>query len=92
MEGEDFPGGPVVKNRPANAGDTGLNRGPGRLRALRSNKAHAPPLLSLSSRAGALQQEKTPQWEARTPQRERRLRSPQLEKACAEQQRQCSQK
>jgi len=51
----------MVKNRPANAGDTGLKRGLGRLHMLRSNKAHAPQLLSLSSRPGALQQEKTPQ-------------------------------
>ena len=28
----DFPGGPVVKNPPANAGDTGLIPGPGRFR------------------------------------------------------------
>ena len=27
---EDFPGGAVVKNLPANAGDTGLSHGPGR--------------------------------------------------------------
>ena len=27
--GEGFPGGTVVKNPPANAGDTGLNPGPG---------------------------------------------------------------
>ena len=26
----DFPGGAVVKNLPANAGDTGWNPGPGR--------------------------------------------------------------
>ena len=26
----DFPGGPMVKNLPANAGDTGLISGPGR--------------------------------------------------------------
>ena len=26
----DFPGGAVVKNPPANAGDTGLSPGPGR--------------------------------------------------------------
>ena len=26
----DFPGGTVVKNPPANAGDTGLSPGPGR--------------------------------------------------------------
>ena len=28
--GWDFPGGAVVKNPPANAGDTGLSPGPGR--------------------------------------------------------------
>ena len=27
----NFPGGPVVKNLPCNAGDTGLNPGPGEL-------------------------------------------------------------
>ena len=27
---QDFSGSPVVKNPPANAGDTGLNPGPGR--------------------------------------------------------------
>lgn len=59
MEGEDFPGDPMVRNRPANAGDTGLNRGPGRLRALRNSQTHAH--CRHSSRAGALQQEKTPQ-------------------------------
>ena len=33
----DFPGGAVVKNPPANAGDTGLSPGPGRSHMLRSN-------------------------------------------------------
>ena len=28
-EGRDFPGGPVVKNLPSNAGDTGLIPGQG---------------------------------------------------------------
>ena len=32
-----FPGGAVVKNPPANAGDTGLSPGPGRSHMLRSN-------------------------------------------------------
>ena len=32
-----FPGGSVVKNPPANAGDTGLIPGPGRSHMLRSN-------------------------------------------------------
>ena len=33
----DFPGGAVVKNLPANAGDTGSIPGPGRSHTLRSN-------------------------------------------------------
>ena len=33
----DFPGGAVVKNRPANAGDTGSSPGPGRSHRPRSN-------------------------------------------------------
>ena len=47
----DFPGGAVVKNPPANAGDTGSSPGLGRSHMLRSNKARAPQLLSLHSRA-----------------------------------------
>ena len=33
----DFPGGAVVKNPPANAGDTGSTPGPGRSHMSRSN-------------------------------------------------------
>ena len=33
----DFPGGAVVKNPPANAGDTGSSSGPGRSHMPRSN-------------------------------------------------------
>ena len=33
----DFPGGAVVKNPPANAGDTGLIPGPGRSHMPQSN-------------------------------------------------------
>ena len=33
----DFPGGTVVKNPPANAGDMGLSPGPGRFHMPRSN-------------------------------------------------------
>ena len=33
----DFPGGTVVKNPPANAGDTRLSPGPGRSHMLQSN-------------------------------------------------------
>ena len=38
----DFPGGPVVKYPPANAGDTGLVPGPGRFHMPQGNEAHAP--------------------------------------------------
>ena len=46
-----FPGGTVVKNLPANAGDTGSSPGPGRFHMPRSNKAPVPQLLSLRSTA-----------------------------------------
>ena len=46
-----FPGGSVVKNLPANAGDTGSNPGPGRFHMLQSNEAHVLQLRSLRSRA-----------------------------------------
>ena len=46
-----FPGGSVVKNLPANAGDTSSSPGLGRSHMPRSNKAQAPQLLSLHSRA-----------------------------------------
>ena len=46
-----FPGGAVVKNPPANAGDVDLSPGPGRSHMPRSNKACAPQLLSLHSTA-----------------------------------------
>ena len=46
-----FPGGAEVKNPPAKAGDTGSSPGPGRSHMPRSNKALAPQLLSMCSRA-----------------------------------------
>ena len=46
-----FPGGTVVKNLPANAGDTGLIPVPGRSHIPRINEARVPQLLSLGSRA-----------------------------------------
>ena len=42
-----FPGGAVVENLPANAGDTGSSPGLGRSHTPRSNKAREPQLLSL---------------------------------------------
>ena len=47
----DFPGGTVVKNLPANAGDRGSSPGPGKSHMPQSNKACAPQLLSLRPRA-----------------------------------------
>ena len=46
-----FPGGAVVKNPPANAGDAGSSPGLGRSHMPRSNYACAPQLLNLCSRA-----------------------------------------
>ena len=42
-----FPGGAVVENLPANAGDTGSSPGLGRSHMPRSNCASEPQLLSL---------------------------------------------
>ena len=41
----DFPGGAVVKNPPANAGDTCSSPGPGRSHMLRNNWAPEPQLM-----------------------------------------------
>ena len=41
----------MVKNPPANVGDTGSIPGPGRSHMPQSNQAHVPQLLSLRSRA-----------------------------------------
>ena len=70
----DFPGDPVVKNPPANAGDRGSIPAPGKFHMQRGNYDHEPQLLKLlCARAGepqlpsqhpracALQQEKPPQ-------------------------------
>ena len=85
-----FPGGSVVKNPPAGAGDTDQSPGPGVSRMPRSSEARAR-LLSQHSReprsrscwsrstcprACAPQWERPPQWPARTLQ---------LEKACVQQ-------
>ena len=49
MNSLDFPGGAVVKNPPASAGDTGSSPGPGRSHVPQSNEVRAPQLLSLGS-------------------------------------------
>ena len=43
---QGFPGGSMVKNPPAKAGDTGSIPGPGRSHMLQDNYAHEPQLLS----------------------------------------------
>ena len=53
--GLGFPGGTLVKNPPANAGDSGSSPGRGRSHMPWSTKARAPQLLSLSCRAHELQ-------------------------------------
>ena len=94
-----FPGGAVVKNPAANAGDTSSSSGPGRSHMPRSNKAHAPQLLSVHSRARTLEPASHNYWvckpRARAPQQEKPSHtttkssphSPQLEKARTQQQR-----
>ena len=42
---QDFPGSPVDKNPPANAGDTSLISDTGRSHMLQGNQARAPQLL-----------------------------------------------
>ena len=49
---DNFPGGPVVKNLPANAGDTGSIPGPGRSHMPRGNSVREPQLLSPSTLLG----------------------------------------
>ena len=49
---EGFPGGAVVENLPANAGDTGSSPGLGRSYMLQSGWAREPRLLSLRSAMG----------------------------------------
>ena len=44
----DFPGGSVVNNLPASAGDKGWIPGVGRSYMLQNNSAHVPQLLKLS--------------------------------------------
>ena len=93
----DFPGDPVLKKPPANAGDTASV--PGGSLMPQGNLAHTlePMLWSywahvlqllrfLSPRAQAPQQKKSPQWEAPAPQLNTGPHLPQLEKDQVQQQ------
>ena len=72
---QDFPGGMVDKNPPADARDMSLIPAPGRFHMLQATKAHVPQLLSPRATATeaptlrdcALQQEKPLQREAHAP-------------------------
>ena len=77
---QDFPGGSVVKNPPANAGDTGLMPSLGRSHLLWDNYTCVLQILKpLRPRARAPQQETPPQPEACSLQLECSHHSPQLE-------------
>ena len=82
-----FPGGAVVENPPANAGDMGSSPGLGRSHMPRSNWAHEPHLLSLRvwSLCSATREAAT----VRGPRTTMKSgpRSPQLEEALAQKQR-----
>ena len=86
---EGFPGGSVVKNPTASAGDTSLISDLGRSRMPERNSAHAPQWLSLEPqllrpmhpRACAQQKEMPTQCEARAPKLESSPYSLQLEKS-----------
>ena len=60
----DFPGGPVVKNPPANAEGMGSVPGWGRFHVLQSNQACTPQLLSLHALEPVLCNEKPLQRKA----------------------------
>ena len=53
-----FPGGPLIENPPANAGDTASVPDPGRSHMSQGNSACVPQLLSLCSRVRELQLQK----------------------------------
>ena len=59
----------MVKNSPANAGNTSSIPGPGRFHTQWSKKAHVPQPLSWYAQSHALQQDEPLQWEAHTAQR-----------------------
>ena len=63
----DFPGGPVVKNPPANAGDMNLIPGPGRSHMLRPHALQWLGPCATTTEARALQQ-KSLQQKALAPQ------------------------
>ena len=86
---QGFPGGAVVENPPANAGDTGSSPGLGRSHMPRSKWAREPQLLSLRLRAWSLCSATREAAIVRGPRTAMKSgpRSPQLEKALAQKRR-----
>ena len=78
---QGFPGGPMVKNLPATAGDPGLICGLGSSHMPQSNMHHAPQLLKPKCPSACAPQEKPPQWGACAPRLESRPCSPHLEES-----------
>ena len=83
----DLPGGPVVKNPPANAGDTGLIPGPGRSHMPRSTEVRAPQLLKPAHLEPLLCNKRSHRKEKPTHCSEEQPSLPTTEKAGAQQQR-----
>ena len=85
--GQGFPGGAVVENLPANAGDMGLSPGLGRSHMPRSSWAREPQLLSLRvwSLCSATREAATVRGPCAAM--KRGPHSPQLEKALTQKQR-----
>ena len=81
MQIQDFPGGPVVKNLPANRGDMGSITGPEIPHATEQQSLSATTTDSLHPKAHTLKQEKPEQWKACAPQLMSSPHSPQLKKA-----------
>ena len=70
--GMGFPGGPVVKNPPANPGDMSLIPGLGRSHMPRGSSAWGPQLLSLRALEHMLCTEKSQQQEAHVPRKKKK--------------------
>ena len=83
----DFTGDVMVRNPPVDVGDMGSFPGLGRFHMPWGNWDHATTTKPMLSRACTPQQKKPLQWEVPALQLESSPHSPQLEKACAKQQR-----
>ena len=78
-----FPGGPVVKNPPANAGDMGSIPGSGRSHVMQGNWARVPQVLSLCSGAHKSQLLKPTHPRAHAPQQEKSAHHDERKPTCS---------